>query len=162
MAINSLGSSAYLYGTQTLAGVGQNTPAGLLENASALAGQLVSAIESGDLSLDDLATALSERFGDAADSVFTEEGVDTDALAALLADAMEVAQGLFEEGQIPPPPPKETLDVASLAEQLTAKFGEEAASSVISEDNQINFEALAALLESEYESTSGTIINTSA
>ena len=167
MAINSLGSSGYLYSTQALYGATSNTASSAVQDATKLANQLISAVESGELSISDLEASLSERFGEeAVASVFTDEGIDTEALTELLSDALGDAEGMTASSGAmpppPPPPPKESMDVESLAQELTNMFGEEATSTVISEDNQIDFEALATLLQSAYESTSGTIIDTSA
>jgi len=112
--------------------------------------QILSDIESGELSTADLTEQLERMFGDSASSVLADDGsVDEDALLSLI-----------EAGPTQSPPPGSSLQGVTSAEQLLAQlqqeFGEEATDSVFNDDGSVDFDELIDLVGGAFGQGSGS------
>jgi len=115
--------------------------------------QILSDIESGELSTADLTEQLERMFGDSASSVLADDGsVDEDALLSLIEAGPTQSP--------PPPPPGSSLQGVTSAEQLLAQlqqeFGEEATDSVFNDDGSVDFDELIDLVGGAFGQGSGS------
>jgi len=130
-------------------------PSGTQEQADSgdIVEQILSDIESGELSTEDLTEQLQRMFGDSASSVVEDDGsIDEDALLSLIESGPTQSP--------PPPPPGSSLQGVTSSEQLLSQlqqeFGEEATDSVFNEDGSVNFDELIDLVGGAFGQGSGS------
>ncbi|MDO6515076.1 MULTISPECIES: hypothetical protein [unclassified Neptuniibacter] len=134
-------------------------------SADEMALNMVSAVEDGNISAEELVENLESRFGVDASSVLADDGtIDETALTELLS-SFDPANQAAGAGAMPPPPPPPGGAVSSeeLQAKLTEDYGEDAISAVFNDDGTVNFDELMTLLSSNQGSTeTGLLINASA
>lgn len=118
--------------------------------ASDIAEQIVSDIDSGELTLAELTEQLEKMFGEGASDVIEEDGsIDQQALISLI-----------ESGSNSAPPPQQGLQGVTSTEQLLSQlqqeFGEEATDSVFNEDGSVDFDELIELIGGAFGQGSGS------
>lgn len=131
-------------------------------SAEELTNSMLSAIEEGSLSVEELVENLESRFGVDASSILADDGtVDETALTDLLSNVGPANQSA---GAMPPPPPPQggTVSSEELQAKLTEDFGEDAVSAVFNDDGTVNFDELMTLLSSQDRTETGLVINASA
>jgi len=121
--------------------------------SSSIVEQILSNIESGELSTEDLTAQLERMFGESASSVVEDDGsIDEEALLSLIESGPT-------QGPPPPPPGTSSQSVTSteqLLSQLQQEFGEEATDSIFNEDGSVNFDELIDLVGGAFGQGSGS------
>jgi hypothetical protein len=131
-------------------------------SAEELTNSMLSAIEEGSLSAEELVENLESRFGVDASRILANDGtVDETVLTDLLSNVGPANQSA---GAMPPPPPPQggTVSSEELQAKLTEDFGEDAVSAVFNDDGTVNFDELMTLLSSQDRTETGLVINASA
>jgi hypothetical protein len=131
-------------------------------SAEELTNSMLSAIEEGSLSAEELVENLESRFGVDASRILANDGtVDETVLTDLLSNVGPANQSA---GAMPPPPPPQggTVSSEELQAKLTEDFGEDAVSAVFNDDGTVNFYELMTLLSSQDRTETGLVINASA
>jgi len=131
-------------------------------SAEELTNSMLSAIEEGSLSAEELVENLESRFGVDASSILADDGtVDETALTDLLSNVGPANQSA---GAMPPPPspPSGSVSSEELQAQLAEEYGEDAISGIFNDDGTVNFDELVSLLSSQGSTETGLVINTSA
>ena len=130
--------------------------------AEELTNSMLSAIEEGSWSAEELVENLESRFGVDASRILANDGtVDETVLTDLLSNVGPANQSA---GAMPPPPPPQggTVSSEELQAKLTEDFGEDAVSAVFNDDGTVNFYELMTLLSSQDRTETGLVINASA